>query len=147
MDDPLPVVYTCDGKNISPPLSWSGMPEGTKSLVLFFDDITSPYGTWCHWVLYNIAAEYCVLRENIPPERELSWKGIQGRNDYDRIGYAGPCPPDGEERQYAFRLFALDCELEVDHRINRLRLLKVMRGSIIDRAELICTYTRQKPDK
>jgi len=71
---------------------------------------------------------------------------MQGRNDYDRIGYAGPCPPKGEARQYAFRLFALDCELDVEPRITRLLLLKHMRGSIIDRAELICTYTRNRSE-
>jgi Raf kinase inhibitor-like YbhB/YbcL family protein len=147
LGEPLPVLYTCDGQNISPPLSWTGTPENTKSLALFFDDITSPYGNWCHWVLYNISAEYRVLRENVPPERMLSWKGVQGRNDYDRIGYAGPCPPEGEERQYVFRLFALDVELDVEPRITRLLLLKHMRGSIIDRAELACTYSRNESDK
>ncbi|MCJ7778555.1 MAG: YbhB/YbcL family Raf kinase inhibitor-like protein, partial [Sedimentisphaerales bacterium] len=107
----IPAKYTCDGSDISPPLQWEAVPEGTKSIALISDDPDAPMGTWVHWVLFNLPAESKGLEENIPQDKTLPNGARQGLTDFGRIGYGGPCPPSGTHR-YFFKIYALDTKLD-----------------------------------
>jgi len=137
----IPEKYTCDGDNVSPPLEWSGLPAGTASLALICDDPDAPMGTWVHWVVFNIPPETDGLPENVPPERELKQGGLQGINDFRKIGYGGPCPPGGTHR-YSFKLYALDCRLDLPAGITKAQLMAAMEGHILDQAVLMGRYSR-----
>jgi len=137
----IPEKYTCDGDNVSPPLEWSGLPAGTTSLALICDDPDAPMGTWVHWVVFNIPPETDGLPENVPPERELKQGGLQGINDFRKIGYGGPCPPGGTHR-YFFKLYALDCRLDLPAGITKAQLMAAMEGHILDQAVLMGRYSR-----
>lgn len=141
----IPTVYTCDGRDISPPLSWSSLPAGTKSLVLIMDDPDAPDPkaprmTWVHWVLYNIPAEATGLEENAG-KGGLPSGTMQGINNWGRTGYGGPCPPIGRHR-YFHKLYALDVVLSDLGQPAKGKLLQAMEGHILDRTELIGTYHR-----
>ena len=139
----IPKKYTCDGEDISPPLVWEGVPDGTKSLALIVDDPDAPDPraprmTWVHWVLYNLPPSTKGLEEGavtLPPGT------LQGRNDWGRTGYGGPCPPIGRHR-YFFKLYALDTILPDLGSPTKKALLKAMEGHIIEKTELIGTYKR-----
>ncbi|MBE0461547.1 MAG: YbhB/YbcL family Raf kinase inhibitor-like protein [Candidatus Aminicenantes bacterium] len=137
----IPEVYTCDGIDISPPLKWSSVPQGTKTLALICDDPDAPIGNWVHWVIYNIPGDISELPENIPPEQELANGGIQGMNDFRKIGYGGPCPPGGTHR-YFFRIYALDTELDLQPGATESQLLKAMEGHILAEGQLMGRYSR-----
>lgn len=137
----IPKAYTCDGENISPPLAWEGLPEGTESLALICDDPDAPVGTWVHWVLFNIPADGRELSENIPPREHFMDGSTQGRNDFRRIGYGGPCPPGGTHR-YFFKLYALDSVLDLGPGISKDGLLEAMEGHILERSRLMGRYSR-----
>ncbi|MDX1673015.1 MAG: YbhB/YbcL family Raf kinase inhibitor-like protein, partial [Balneolaceae bacterium] len=96
--DAIPEKYTCDGEDISPPLSWNGAPEGTVSYALVSDDPDAPGQTWVHWVIYNLPATVSELREQVPTDKKLDNGALQGKNDFGNIGYGGPCPPGGTHR-------------------------------------------------
>ena len=137
----IPKQYTCDGKNISPQLLWSDVPEGTKSIALISDDPDAPMGTWVHWVIYNIPGDVNELAENISPDKTLSNGAKQGTNDFKKIGYGGPCPPSGTHR-YFFKLYALDTKLNLDSGATKKQLLQAMEGHILAQAELMGKYKR-----
>ena len=99
----IPSKYTCDGKDVSPPITWSETPRGTKSLALIADDPDAPMGTWVHWVIYNLPPGTRQLPEELPTDGRLPDGTIQGKTDFGRAGYGGPCPPSGTHR-YFFRL-------------------------------------------
>ncbi|OCC15485.1 Phosphatidylethanolamine-binding protein [Dissulfuribacter thermophilus] len=140
----IPEKYTCDGQDISPPLSWDDLPEGTRSLVLIVDDPDAPDPkapkmTWVHWLLYNIPPTTKGLEEGISTFPKGT---LHGKNDWRRTGYGGPCPPIGRHR-YFFKLYALDTVLP-DLKISDKKALEsAMKGHIIERAELIGTYQRK----
>jgi len=141
----IPQRYTCDGQDVSPPLAWSGVPAGTKSLVLIVDDPdapdpSAPKMTWVHWVLYNIPPATDGLPEGIP-SRALPPGTRQGLNDWQRTGYGGPCPPVGRHR-YFHKLYALDTVLPDLGSPTKAALEKAMRGHIIGQAELMGLYQR-----
>ncbi len=138
----IPVRYTCDGEDISPPLQWDDLPEGTQSLALIMDDPDAPAGTWVHWVLYNIPADKRALSEGIPADRELPDGSRHGQNSWGRPGYGGPCPPSGTHR-YFFKMYALDTMLDLDPGASKEALLKVMEGHVLAQAELMGTYQRR----
>ena len=138
----IPKQYTCDGKDISPPLTWTSVPEGTKSLALICDDPDAPMGIWVHWVIFNISVYIKELPENIPPQKELKIGAKQGINDFRKIGYGGPCPPGGTHRYY-FKLYALDTEINLDPGITKAELLKAMEGHILAEGQLLGKYKRQ----
>lgn len=138
----IPAKYTCDGQDISPPLSWKNLPPGTKSLTLICDDPDAPIGIWVHWVVFNIPPEEPGLAENIQPERELHNGMRQGNNDWRRIGYGGPCPPGGTHR-YFFRLYALDAGLDLEPGATKKAVLKAMEGHILAEAQLMGKYKRR----
>jgi Raf kinase inhibitor-like YbhB/YbcL family protein len=133
----IPAVHACDGKNVSPELNLSDVPDGTGSLALVMDDPDAPGGTFDHWVVWNIAPD----TRSIPRGKEP--RGIQGRTGFGRLGYGGPCPPGGTHR-YFFRLYALDCELDLRKGARKNELEAAMEGHILDRAELMGRYRRQR---
>jgi len=139
-EEMIPERYTCDGENVSPPLAWRGIPPETRSLALIVDDPDAPAKTWVHWVIYNLPAASAGLPENIPPEKSVT-AGRQGRNDFGRIGYGGPCPPSGTHR-YHFKLYALDAELDLPPGASKAELLRAMQGHVLAEATLIGRYRR-----
>ncbi len=141
----IPVLHTCDGRDVSPPLAWHGVPEGTRSLALIVDDPdapdpAAPKMTWVHWVLYDIPPESSGLVQGVTPS-QLPAGTRQGRNDWGRTGYGGPCPPIGRHR-YFHKLYALDTVLGDLGGPTKERLLEAMEGHILARAELVGTYQR-----
>lgn len=137
----IPRQYTCDGRNVSPPLAWTGVPDGSKSLALICDDPDAPMGTWVHWVLFNLPSQSKALAENIPPQKILESGAKHGVNDFRRLGYGGPCPPRGTHRYY-FRLYALDKELDLHAGITKAELIKAMAGHILAEGQLMGKYKR-----
>jgi Raf kinase inhibitor-like YbhB/YbcL family protein len=143
----IPSLYTCEGKDISPPLAWSGAPVGTKSFALIVDDPdapdpAAPKMTWVHWVLYNIAPTASGLPEAVKTT-VLPSGTREGANDWGRTGYGGPCPPIGRHR-YFHRLYALDTVLPDLRRPNKAALEKAMQGHILAQAVLIGTYQKRR---
>ncbi len=138
----IPSVYTCDGKDLSPPLSWSGAPEGTKSFALICDDPDAPGGTWVHWVVFNVPSNVASLPEGVPTIRELPDGTRQGINDFHRIGYGGPCPPKGPPHRYFFRLYALDTTLPLSPGATKRQLISAMKGHVLGETTLIGKYGR-----
>lgn len=142
----IPVRHTCDGPNVFPPLAWTGMPAGTKSLALIVDDPdapdpAAPRMTWVHWVLYNIPAAANGLAEGVAA-KELPDGTLPGLNDWQRTGYGGPCPPVGEHR-YFFKLYALDAVLPDLRHPAKAALEKAMQGHVLARSELVGLYRRK----
>ena len=138
----IPAQFTCDGVDISPALSWTQPPEGTQSFALIMDDPDAPRGTFVHWVLYDLPASERDLPEDVPPQPTLPSGARQGRNDFGRIGYGGPCPPPGPPHCYHFRLYALDSRLELKAGATRARLDRAVRDHVLDEAELMARYSR-----
>ena len=139
----IPAPYTCDGVNISPPLEWSGLPKATKTVAIVVDDPDAPSGTWVHWVLYNLPADNIGLVENVPASENLKAGGFQGKNDFGKIGYGGPCPPSGTHR-YFFKIYALDSELSLKAGATKAELMKAMEGHIVLEGQLMGTYRHQR---
>ncbi len=137
----IPSRYSCDGEDISPPLAWTGVPDGTKTLALICDDPDAPVGTWVHWVLFDLPADTRELPANVPPDKVLESGAKHGVNDFRRFGYGGPCPPGGTHRYY-FKLYALDTEIDLGPGITKAQLLNAMEGHILARGELMGTYNR-----
>jgi Raf kinase inhibitor-like YbhB/YbcL family protein len=142
----IPNRFTCDGTDVSPDLSWSNIPQNTKSLALIVEDPDVPIPaipiiTWGHWLLYNIPPSISRFPEKIM-QKDLPAGALQGKNDWKQTGYRGPCPPIGRHR-YFFKLYALDTELPDLNLPDKAKLKKAMDGHIIDYAELIGTYKRQ----
>lgn len=139
---PMPVKYTDDGENVSPPLQWTGIPEGTRSVAVVCDDPDAPGGVWVHWVLYNIPPKETGLAEGIPEGNELPNGAMHGLNDFGRPGYGGPAPPSGKVHRYRFRVYALDAVMVLKPRARRAQLDAAMEGHILAKGELIGTYRR-----
>jgi Raf kinase inhibitor-like YbhB/YbcL family protein len=139
----IPVKYTCDGENVSPALRWSGVPAGTRSLALIADDPDAPRGTFTHWVLFGIPAQATELGEGQETIDSLTNGPMQGRNDFGRMGYGGPCPPRGNPHRYFFKLYALDTVLKLPPNPTRQDLLHAMEQHIIAEGQLMGTYQRR----
>lgn len=137
----IPKRFTCDGEDISPPLSWSGLPAETRSLALICDDPDAPVGTWDHWVLFNIPATATGLPEDVPATATLADGSVHGNNSWGRLGYGGPCPPGGTHR-YFFKLYALDIELDLKTGATKSQLVKAMEGHILAQGQLMGKYRR-----
>ena len=131
----IPSKYTCDGVDVSPPLSFSNIPKNAKSLALIVDDPDAPMGTWVHWLVWNIPINKTFIEEN------ESLKFPQGLNDFGELGYGGPCPPSGTHRYY-FKLYALDTILNLNEGATKEQLVSAMSGHIIEEAQLVGTYSR-----
>lgn len=146
---PIPQDYTGDGADRSPPLSWSGIPDGTKELALICDDPDAPTPEpWVHWIIYGIPAECRELSEGVPPQKPLEADKYlkQGSNSWPAsrtVGYRGPAPPRGHgTHHYYFRLYALDQKLNAASGLDKQGLLALMKGHVLATAELIGTYKR-----
>lgn len=145
-DAPIPTHYTCDAADISPPLSWSGLPAGTQSLALIVDDPdapdpAAPKMTWVHWVLYNLPPDTQGLAEAVPTD-SLPEGTREGLNDWKRTGYGGPCPPIGRHR-YFFKLYALDSRLPDLNRPSKAELEQAIQGHVLEKSELVGSYQKR----
>jgi len=141
----IPVKHTCDGVDASPPLAWSDAPAGTRSFALIADDPDAPAGSWVHWVVYNLPAAVAELPENVAKVEALDLGGArQGRNDFRRPGYGGPCPPPGPAHRYFFTLYALDAPLTLKAGAQRKDVETAMEGHVLGSAQLMGTYARQR---
>jgi Raf kinase inhibitor-like YbhB/YbcL family protein len=137
----IPEKYTCDGADLSPPLKWDALPEGTKSLALICDDPDAPMGTWVHWVYYDIPVSTQGVPENVGADDRPGIGGTQGINDFHRIGYGGPCPPGGTHRYY-FKLYAIDTLLNLSPGATKKQLVNAMEKHIVGRVQLMGKYHR-----
>jgi Raf kinase inhibitor-like YbhB/YbcL family protein len=143
---PSPVMYTCDGADRSPPLSWRGVPEGTGAFALIVDDPDAPGRTWVHWVLYDLPASLDGLPEdvsNVEAPRELGG-AVQGKNDSRKVGYGGPCPPPGPAHRYFFKLYALAAPLGLKPGASKQEVEQAMGGHVLATAQVMGTYARQR---
>jgi Raf kinase inhibitor-like YbhB/YbcL family protein len=138
----IPQKYTCDGPDVSPPLSWSDVPAGAKSLALIADDPDAPMGTWVHWVAWNIPPNARGLEEGVPKRDSLPNGMKQGTTDFRSIGYGGPCPPSGTHR-YFFKLYALDISLNLPPSTTKKDLEKALQGHLLQQVELMGKYARR----
>ncbi|HUO61468.1 MAG TPA: YbhB/YbcL family Raf kinase inhibitor-like protein [Candidatus Acidoferrales bacterium] len=138
----IPKQYTCDGADVSPALSWSGAPSGTQSFALIADDPDAPVGTWTHWVIWDIPAQATGLPEGVPKNESLSDGSRQGKNDFKRIGYGGPCPPPGKPHRYFFKLYALGSKLDLKAGASKAELERAMSGHVLVEAKLMGKYAR-----
>ena len=138
----IPVKYTCEGQDISPPLMWSEPPQGTQSLALIVDDPDAPGGVFTHWVLFNIQPDSRELPEAIPAQAQLPSGALQGKNDFGRIDYGGPCPPPGRPHRYCFTLYALDRVLGLKAGVSKKQVLDGMKGHILAQGKLTGNYQR-----
>lgn len=140
----IPEQYTCQGKNISPPLKWSGVPSQVKSLALIVDDPDAPAGTWVHWLLFDLAPSTSELPEDFAAKGNMTAEmGKQGMNDFKRSGYGGPCPPVGKPHRYFFKLYALDTALQLKPGATKKDVERAMEKHIIGQGQLMGTYKRK----
>ncbi len=140
----IPKKYTCSGEDVSPPLEWSGAPEGTRSFVIIVDDPDAPGGTFNHWVIYDIPAQRNSLPENLGRVRQLPDGTKQGTNDFGRTGWSGPCPPVGHgTHRYIFKLKALSVEnIGLKPDASKSDVIKAIEGKVLAEAEFYGTYSR-----
>jgi len=138
----IPKKFTCDGPDVSPPIKWTQSVAGTQSFALIMDDPDAPAGTWVHWVLYNLPADAREIPEGAHKQEQLANGAMQGRNDFRRIGYGGPCPPPGTPHRYFFRLYTLDAKLTLKAGATRAELESAMKGHILVQTELMGRYGR-----
>lgn len=143
--DTIPAKYTCDDKDLSVPLEWTNVPEGTKSLALIVDDPDAPRGTWVHWVVFNIPPQIRRLPEGVSFKTDSSFAGaIEGQSDFRKTSYGGPCPPRGPAHRYFFKIYALDSMLDLTSRATKADLEKAMKGHILASGLIIGKYTRRQ---
>ncbi len=138
----IPKKYTCDGADVSPALQWHDAPAGTQSFALIADDPDAPVGTWTHWIIWNIPGKATALPEGVAKVGESGDGALQGKNDFKRIGYGGPCPPPGKPHRYFFRLYALDAKLDAKAGGGRDELERAIKKHMLAETELMGTYGR-----
>ena len=138
----IPKKYTCDGADVSPALHWNDAPARTQSFAVIADDPDAPAGTWTHWIIWNIPPAATALPETVPRVEEAADGTRQGKNDFKRIGYGGPCPPPGKPHRYFFRLYALDAKLNVKAGASRNELERAMKGHVLSQTEWMGKYGR-----
>lgn len=140
--DSIPVRYTADGADQSPPLQWTDPPPGTACFALICDDPDAPRGTWVHWVLYNLPAGSRSLAEGVSTEPTLDNGARQGTNDFGKTGYGGPAPPRGRAHRYFFKLYALDKPLDLPPGATKAQVVAAMKGHVLGEGHLMGTYRR-----
>ena len=141
---PIPVKYTADALDISPPLAWVNAPAGTKSFALIADDPGAPGGDWTHWVIYDLPPTTASLGEDQLKVAQFSNGAKQGLNDFKKPGYNGPAPPPGKVHRYYFKLYALDAMTGLAPGATKADLLKAMDGHVLGEGKLMGTYQRQQ---
>jgi len=137
----IPKKYTCDGEDVSPPLSWTQLPKETKSVALICDDPDAPMGTWVHWVLFGLSPETLELPEGISLKKEVLGGAKHGLNDFKKYGYGGPCPPGGTHR-YFFKLYAVDIQVDLNAGATKKEVLDTIKGHILAEGQLMGRYSR-----
>jgi Raf kinase inhibitor-like YbhB/YbcL family protein len=140
--DTIPKRHTCDGEDVSPQLSWSGVPDGAKSLVMICDDPDAPIGMWVHWVLFGIAPDTSELAEDVPDGENVLGGAVHGRNDFGNLGYGGPCPPPGPAHRYFFKLYAVDIEVVLPAGATKAEVISATEGHILAEGQLMGRYGR-----
>jgi Raf kinase inhibitor-like YbhB/YbcL family protein len=138
----IPKQFTCDGADSSPTLEWSDPPGGTKSFALIVDDPDAPVGSWVHWVVFDLPTNLRTLARNVPKKEELADGSRQGRNDFGKIGYGGPCPPPGAPHRYFFRIYALDTKLNLKSGATKKDVESAKEGHVLAEGELMGRYSR-----
>ncbi len=141
-DGRIPAKYTCDGENLSPPISWGEGPAATGSYALIMQDPDAPSGTLTHWLMLNIPSNKTGLNENIPAMDRLADSSVQGKNYQGKAGYTGPCPPPGSQHHYHIRVYALDTTLSLSPDVTAAELQRAMSGHILAEGELTGIYGR-----
>jgi Raf kinase inhibitor-like YbhB/YbcL family protein len=140
---PIPVKYTADSLDISPPLAWTNAPAGIKSFALIADDPDAPSGDWTHWVIYDLPPTTARLAEDQPKLAQFKNGAKQGLNDFKKTSYNGPAPPPGKAHRYVFKLYALDKMTGLAPNAAKADLLKAMDGHVLGEGRLMGTYQRQ----
>ena len=138
----IPTKYTCQGQDVSLPLTWGDPPPGIGSFSLIVDDLDAPGGVFTHWILFNIPADSRELPEAVPAQAQLASGTLQGKNGFGRLGYGGPCPPPGRPHRYRFTLYALDQPLDLKAGSSRKLVADSMKGHVIAQGQLTGTYQR-----
>lgn len=138
----IPIKYTCDSLDVSPSLSWTGAPAETKSFVIVCDDPDAPTGVFVHWVIFNIPKEKTGLEENTAQKGLLPEGTVQGKNDFGRNTYMGPCPPPGKPHRYFFKLYALDIKLPLGQQAKKSDVEKAMKDHILAETQIFGLYQR-----
>jgi Raf kinase inhibitor-like YbhB/YbcL family protein len=138
----IPAKYTCEGQDVSPALTWGEPPVATRSFVLIVDDPDAPGGVFTHWVLFNLPAGNRELSEAVPAQAKLPNGSLQGKNDFGKIGYGGPCPPRGRSHRYRFTIYALDQPLDLKAGASKRQVINAMQAHILAQSQLIGTYQR-----
>jgi Raf kinase inhibitor-like YbhB/YbcL family protein len=141
-DATIPIAQTCDGKNLSPALTWADVPPETQSLALIVEDPDAPLKPFTHWVLYDLPPTTRQLPAGLPAQPFLTTGGGHGKNDFKRYGYGGPCPPKGSTHRYVFRLYALDKLLDLPAGATKAEVLEAMTGHVKATGELLGKYSR-----
>lgn len=140
--DRIPDKYTCNGENVSPPLTWSKGDSTVKSWALIVEDPGAPRGVFTHWVIYNIPAGTTSLPEGVPASEKAQNGAVQGKNDSLKTGYTGPCPPPGPVHHYLFNLYGLDKTLELSSGASKQQVLGAIKGHIVSQGRLTGVYQR-----
>jgi Raf kinase inhibitor-like YbhB/YbcL family protein len=138
----IPADYTGDGSDLSPPLAWSGSPNGTVSFALICDDPDAPRRTWVHWVLFNLPGDCRGLEVGFATASQHSHGVSQGKNDFGAVGYGGPAPPPGKPHRYFFKLYALDILLPLSSGATKDQVLAAMKGHVLAEAQLMGKHQR-----
>ena len=136
-DGQIPVIYTCDGSDISPPLSWAPVPQGTANIAILVTDPDASGGTFIHWVAYNIPPGTRGIPAGAPGKNVLPAGSLQGMNDMGRQGYGGPCPPKGKPHHYHFTVYALDSAISLTGKRDGRMLAEALAGHILAQGELV----------
>jgi Raf kinase inhibitor-like YbhB/YbcL family protein len=139
----IPTQYTCDGKNISPPLTWRGAPGNTQSFVLIAEDPDSPTGLWTHWIVFNLPADISELSEDFVNSPAAPAAAKLGVNSFKNVAYGGPCPPAGKSHRYFFTLYALDTTLSLEAGASRNDVEAAMKKHQLAIGQLMGTYQRK----
>ena len=138
----IPAKYTCQGEDISPSITWGEPPDGTRSLAIIVDDPDAPGGVFTHWIIFNLPADTRQLPAAVPTQPQLDSGARQGKTDFGRVGYGGPCPPPGKPHRYQFTVYALDRTLDLAAGASRSQVLEAMQGNILSRGRLTGIYER-----
>jgi len=138
----IPSRNTCDGADVSPELQWKDAPKNTKSFALISDDPDAPMGVFTHWVIFNIPPSESGLEEGVETKPTLPNRSVQGKTDFGRIGYGGPCPPSGTHR-YMFHLYALDTNLNLPTGSTKEQVVREMQSHVLGEAEIVGLYSRR----
>ncbi len=138
----IPKPLTCDGGDLSPALQWHAPPPATQSFALIADDPDALVGTWVHWVIFDLPSNLRALPQNLRKEEQFADGSRQGSNDFEKIGYGGPCPPAGKPHRYFFKIYALDTKLNLKPGASKKDVERAMQGHILARGELLGRYSR-----